>query len=532
MTLLILSLVLAGCAAHAPLTKPDPEPPLSSRPDLTIIFPRPTLEDTLLQPGDTLIIVDKLTDSLFAFGSVKNPASQVTLNGVPVEMHSNGGWLGWAATAGVDTLTWHSKLEGLVARTVVTIRCIDPSNEREIMRQVAMIAPVKQLELWELPRRSENIGLVVTSPTAKFRVGWPGTTNLYPDSGTVLWAVGSSGSGDSLLWNIDLPGNDNFWIEGAHVTVDSTLQKPEIQVVHKAVSNIDGRWTNITVPLGAKVPWKVERVDDFQLELTLYGAVSWTDVIIQPTGSRVVDEIRWSQPEAGVFRLTATIQPEWLWGWKTSWSDDSTFVWSVREAPEIGSSPFEGLTILVDPGHGGSNMSAIGPTGYWESRANLPLAMAIAGELKSAGATVQVSRTEDVDLDLLSRVVMAQDEEIDLLLSVHHNGLPQGKNPFTHHGSSLHYVHRHAKPLADALYESLTANGRQGDGVRYQDLALARPSWLPAVLIEASYLLHPEEERAMRTPEYRSDIARRVRNGYEKYFIELRKRQQESMRRP
>ncbi len=525
---LALAAIAAGCAGPAQMTAIDIEPPLSRRPPLTVIYPRPTPADTLLAPDDSVIVMEKLTDSLFAFGSVNDPSAAVTVNNQPARVFDNGGWLAWVKSASIDTVDSLEGVTGRAIRAPVTIRRESTSNGGTVERQVSLIAPAEPSKPWELPRTAVDTMLVVTEENAKIRIGWPGTTNLYPSVGTRLHAIAASGLGDSLLWKLDLPGGEDLWIESGFVAVDSLAAPTEIQVVHKAVASVDGRWTRIRVPLEAKVPFRVHRVDDDRLELTLYNAVSWTDIIIQPSGSKVVDEVRWSQPDSGRFRLTAFLHPAWFWGWETVWEGDTTLVWSIREAPELSSNPFTGLTVVVDPGHGGENISAIGPTGLWESRANLPLAISIARQLRKAGATVYLTRTADVSVDLLERIQFARDHNADLLISVHHNGLPQGKNPWLHHGPSIHYAHRNSKPLAAEVYNALTADGRSGDGVRYQDLALARPTWLPAILIEAAYLLHPEEEQEIRTEKYRREIAKRVRRGVKLYLEKMRQLQHEN----
>ena len=525
--LLAMTFVAFGCSGPATMTTPILEPRISGRPPLTVIYPRPTPADTLLAPGDTVIIAEKLTDSLFAFGSVNDTRAHVTINGQPAKMYPNGAWLGWVKAVPIDTLASFEGIEGRAVRSRVTIRRESPSNEGAVEQWVDLIAPATPVKLWELPRRNVDTMLVVTQPNAKIRIGWPGTTDLYPAPGTRLRAVEASGSGDSLLWKLDLPGDEDLWIEDGYVTGDSSGKPLETQIVRKAVGSVEERWTRIRVPLEEKVPFRVRRVDDNRLELTLYNAVSWTDVIIQPSGSKVVDEVRWSQPDSARYRLTAFLHPGWFWGWETTWEGDTTLVWSIRQAPELHSGSLKGVTIVIDPGHGGENISAIGPTGLWESRANLQLGLEIAHELLKTGASVFVTRSADSSVDLQERIEIARRMNADLLLSIHHNALPQGKNPWYHHGSSIHYVHRHSLMLAESLYEALTEGGRPGDGVRYQDLALARPTWLPSALIESAYLLHPEEEQEMRTPKYRQEIANRVRKGLKLYLERVRRMQQE-----
>jgi N-acetylmuramoyl-L-alanine amidase len=469
-----------------------------------------------------------MPDSLFAFGRVHDPNGRLTVNGLDVEIQPSGAWLSWTPVTEVNELSEAPDSASAeiapppLLATTLTVEYTSPRTKGTVNRQPLLIAQKKPLHPWELPRFEEEIGLVVTAENAKIRCGWPGTTYLYPDPGTRLTAVASSDTGEMKLYRLDMPGGLDAWIESEYVTIDTTGNPAELQVVKRVNSEVDGRETRILIPLEESVPYLAERTDDHRLVLTLFGAVSWTDVIKQPWGSRTVDEIRWSQPDSGVFQLTAFVDPAWFWGWSTEVDTmDTTLVWTIREAPALKSHPLDGLTVIVDPGHGGENISAIGPTGLFESRANLALSEALANELRASGAHVLMTREQDSFLGLLDRIQFSREWNADILLSVHHNGLPQGVNPYRSRGPSIHYVHRHAKPMADAILGELASLGEVA-GIKYQDLALARPSWLPALLLEAGYLLHPDEEQASRNPRWREEFARAVRKGLEAYLEDLR----------
>jgi N-acetylmuramoyl-L-alanine amidase len=55
-------------------------------------------------------------------------------------------------------------------------------------------------------------------------------------------------------------------------------------------------------------------------------------------------------------------------------------------------------------------------------------------------------------------------------------------------------------------------------GIYYDNLALARPTWMPSVLCEGAFLMIPEQEAAMRTPEYQEAYARGIVEGLEAFF--------------
>ena len=85
--------------------------------------------------------------------------------------------------------------------------------------------------------------------------------------------------------------------------------------------------------------------------------------------------------------------------------------------------PREGLhTIVVDPGHGGEETGAIGPSGVAEKDLTLLLSRALKTRLESRlPVRVVLTRNQDVDLPLTNRTAVANQNKADLFLSLHLN---------------------------------------------------------------------------------------------------------------
>jgi N-acetylmuramoyl-L-alanine amidase len=514
--------VLSGCSSQKQFS-PELVFVPSDTPQLTVVYPRTDPPDTVLALKDT-VLFQVVRDSMFILGSVNKPSWRLTANGWDVPIHENGGWLAWIPVE--DTIRLDSSsVYGPGREARVTLELFSPSNKKTLERSFYLVEQENvDPEVDDSTFTDTSASLVVISPTAKIRVGWPGTNNMYPEIGTILSGEGFKGE-SRKLWKVKLGESKIGWIEDSYVEVDSLLLPPPVQVVHKVLCQSDERITKIKIPLEEKLPFLIERENDNQISLTLFGAVSWTDIIIQPYGSRVVDEVRWSQPGEETYKVVANIHEEWFWGWDVDYDVDNNLVWTIIESPAIKSKPLSGLKVVVDPGHGEWNYSAIGPTGFPEKTANLLLSEEVIKQLNKAGADVVTTRTDDSFIGLLDRILFSKAENADLLISLHHNALPQGKNPFTHHGSSLHYYQRQSKPLADALYSELSKDGWYGDGVKYQDLALSRPSFLPAILVEAGFMVHPEEEDRFKYRKHHRMIAKRLVRGLEKYLLDMRERQ-------
>jgi N-acetylmuramoyl-L-alanine amidase len=83
------------------------------------------------------------------------------------------------------------------------------------------------------------------------------------------------------------------------------------------------------------------------------------------------------------------------------------------------------LTVVLDPGHGGSNVGAAGVVeGLYEKRLTLILARSVERRLVAAGMNVVLTRSDDRFLSLRERVRRAAVAGADLFVSLHANASP------------------------------------------------------------------------------------------------------------
>ncbi len=151
--------------------------------------------------------------------------------------------------------------------------------------------------------------------------------------------------------------------------------------------------------------------------------------------------------------------------------------------------------ICLDPGHGGSARGTCSPKGLAEKDLNLSLARALKMELENSGKEVFLTRDADIDVSLAERVKIAEANNCDLFISIHHNAIPDYQNPLEHRGISVHYYYDENIPLAEKLLAALIeATALPSAGIIKQNLHVLRENTkIPAVLIEFGYLIHPEE---------------------------------------
>lgn len=251
----------------------------------------------------------------------------------------------------------------------------------------------------------------------------------------------------------------------------------------------------LRIPLTQRVPFQVLEADR-SLTLRFYSSVA--DVDWMRYGSdALVRRMGWEQ--SGRDEVTFAVDlTEPVWGYRTRWSRNDLLL-ELRRPPRIHKSdPLRGRVVAIDPGH--PPLGATGPTGFREAEANLAVSLRLRDMLKAAGARVVLTRTVDTAVDLWSRIQLADTSGSELLISIHNNALPDGVNPFTNNGTSVFYNQPRSVMLAAEIQRSLVRRLKLPDlGIGRADLAVVRPTWMPAVLCEGMFLILPEQEATLRS---------------------------------
>lgn len=220
-------------------------------------------------------------------------------------------------------------------------------------------------------------------------------------------------------------------------------------------------------------------------------------------------------------------------------------------------------TIVLDPGHGGSQPGCIGKSGLQEKTLTLDLALALQKKLAADGYTVLLTRTADATMSLEARTAFANQKKADLYVSIHVNAQRnrdrRGVETFylnfspdpdviataaMENASSSRGVGQMAeiikrivqntkveesRALAAMIQRNLVKSvSRQQPGVR--DIGVkGGPFWvliggqMPSVLVEVAHLSNPLEEKLLQTEAYRALIVEGLYNGIMEYIKSLGK---------
>lgn len=155
----------------------------------------------------------------------------------------------------------------------------------------------------------------------------------------------------------------------------------------------------------------------------------------------------------------------------------------------------EGVTILLDPGHGGGQTGALGcDPDQPEKQVNLRMAQALAEKLTALGAEVEMTRNEDGEVSLRQRYRQSFRLMPDLFLSLHCNSAPDDTDISAAAGFTAYCRGDLAQPLAQSLAQAAEETGRAANpAIDDSRLYLCRQSHTAAILLENGYLPNPFE---------------------------------------
>jgi N-acetylmuramoyl-L-alanine amidase len=334
--------------------------------------------------------------------------------------------------------------------------------------------------------------------------------------GTVVERTGVQGE----FTRVRLDGRLEVWVPNGDVVALPPGAAPSRRVVGNVRLTPAADWVDLTFGTGDRPPYEIiERGNE--LELLLFGTQLTPEILPIIGNDTLVKQIAWTQDATDRAKVTLQLSRA-PYGYLVLYdAARGLFTLRLRRTPTIDPrQPLKGLTIAVDPGHppGG----ATGGTGLTEPVAVLPVGFLVRDMLQARGATVVMTRTTADPVGLVDRAIATRRANAHVFVSIHLNAFGDGTNPFANFGTSTLFYHQHSEPLARYVERELVKRFRIPDlGVHYQNLAVARPTWYPAVLTEGLFLMFPEQENAMRTPAGRELYARGIVAGLESYFRDL-----------
>ena len=190
----------------------------------------------------------------------------------------------------------------------------------------------------------------------------------------------------------------------------------------------------------------------------------------------------------------------------------------------------KGRKIAIDPGHGGNDAGAIGPTGVMEKDVTLKVALELRRLLEAEGA--EVIMTRDTDKTVSSKGAKASDiEELgarcdvanragaEIFISIHADSFtrPEAR------GTTGYYYGKSSsgrgQKLADCIRRNLVEQlGTPSRGTQPCNFYVVKNTDMPATLIELGFISNKEEEKLLDSKEGVQKAAHGIFDGIEDYF--------------
>ncbi len=225
-------------------------------------------------------------------------------------------------------------------------------------------------------------------------------------------------------------------------------------------------------------------------------------------------------------------------------------------------------TIVIDPGHGGHDPGAIGPSGLREKDVNLKIAKRLRQRLIEEGKSfgienVYLTRSNDRFIPLEERTAIARKRKADIFISIHCNGARTKKAHgietyilgFTDDQTSLQLAAREnatttkglhdlrgilkdyilsskkeeSQQVAGYVQKSIIRNvsGKykyiKNKGVKKAPFVVLIGADIPSVLVETSFITNPREEKRLKSEAYIERIVDGIILGIKQYSLQGQK---------
>lgn len=188
--------------------------------------------------------------------------------------------------------------------------------------------------------------------------------------------------------------------------------------------------------------------------------------------------------------------------------------------------------IVIDPGHGGSDPGAIGPTGIHEKTITLAIGQKLKALLEKAGAKVVMTRQTDVDVygpnasatnELQARVKVGNNNKADAFISLHIDAFSQPSvgGITTHYYQKTGYDALLARNIQDQLGDIPNFSDR---GTKSSGFYVIKRTQMPAVLVEMGFISNPNEEKMLNTPQIQQQLGQDIMQGLETFFAQAAKK--------
>ncbi len=166
--------------------------------------------------------------------------------------------------------------------------------------------------------------------------------------------------------------------------------------------------------------------------------------------------------------------------------------------------------IVLDAGHGGNDVGAIGASGKYEKNLVFDITQLAKAKLENQGIKVVMTRPGDQTRSLQERVDIANQTNAFAFVSIHANSAlnsqAHGVEVYTKRGSD----HTFARIVVNSI---VAETGQYNRGDKEADFYVIKHTVMPAILIETGFISNPQEEEFLWNKANQEKMAQGIVNG-------------------
>lgn len=182
------------------------------------------------------------------------------------------------------------------------------------------------------------------------------------------------------------------------------------------------------------------------------------------------------------------------------------------------------VTIVIDPGHGGTDSGAITESGLKEKELNLKVAKRLQSLLGSTNYEIIMTRTRDEYVKLVDRASMANDEDAEIFLSIHFNSSEnqeaKGIEVLYAAAGGIDIKTVEQSTLARELLNAvIKETGAENRGIKNRpDLVVLNKTKNVAALAELGFMSNPDDYKDITEDAYLDKLATGLYKGLNNYI--------------
>lgn len=261
-----------------------------------------------------------------------------------------------------------------------------------------------------------------------------------------------------------------------------------------------------------------------QLIVRLYNTIGNLDMSSLTQYSSLFDDIK-TKNENNCLEITIRFKSDNIWGYNVEYDGDNKTIIYLKKRPQLSSDslkPLQNITVLLDPGHGGSDTGALGLLGEIggaaEKDINLQNALAVGRRLEILGAHVIMTRDDDKYVSLNDRATMIEVTKPDFVLVLHADA---SANSMSANGLTLHCTRDNimSYPFSSML-SNMACNyiERYNRGVKFTDFYVAKNTFCPTAFGEIGFLTNPTDVSNLFSSQKVFDLANAIGDTIIKYL--------------